>query len=216
MVPPPTSVQAVRELAGSVWVPSWAGSVRVTRWRYIIYIEWVLYSEPHHLPRQPTGVDRSWTAAPWAQRRPGTSIYTSRAPSYPVHCPGPSSPPAIRRPRAHACQRTAPSSTPAKGPGGRPGAPWDPRTAAPAPPPRRAAAQPLLPDCLPSAAPPICPSFAANWRMPRAYLGPSPKGPRAPPPSLGEARLEGKRSPRPGPDALVPASPQESKPPTTR
>jgi hypothetical protein len=71
MVPPPSSVQAVRELAGSVWVPSWAGSVRVTRWRYIIYIEWVLYSQPHHLPRQPTGVDRSWTAAPWAQRRQG-------------------------------------------------------------------------------------------------------------------------------------------------
>ena len=63
------------------------------------------------------------------------------------------------------------------GPGRRPG---PPRTAAaPAPP---------LAGSLPSAAPPICPSFAANWRMLRAYwdrlperLSPSPLARGGPP-----------------------------------
>ena len=36
-------------------------------------------------------------------------------------------------------------------------------------PPRRAAAPPLLPDSVPSAAPPIRPSLVANWRMLGAY-----------------------------------------------
>lgn len=64
-------------------------------------------------------------------------------------------------------------------------------------PPRRAAAPPLLPDSLPSAAPPIHPSFVANWRMLGAYWDRRPEPPRAPPP-------EGKR---PHPQGRTPWSP---------
>lgn len=56
---------------------------------------------------------------------PETYIYTSRRGPSPCYRPG--------RPRAHASQRTAPSSTPATGARGRPGCLWDPRTAAPGP-----------------------------------------------------------------------------------
>lgn len=56
---------------------------------------------------------------------PETYIYTSRRGPSPCYRPG--------RPRAHASQRTAPSSTPATGARGRPGCLWGPRTAAPGP-----------------------------------------------------------------------------------
>ena len=99
-----------------------------------IYIEWVLLREPHHLPRQPTRSTLDSSA-------PGTSIYTSRAPNR----PGLWRPPGrgfgaldLGTRDSTPANRTAPSSTPAKG--ARGGA-QDPRVRRghlpPPPPPRR-------------------------------------------------------------------------------
>jgi hypothetical protein len=163
----------------------------------------------HDSPRRRSTLDGRALGA----SAPGTSIYTSRAPNYPVHCPGPSSPPAMRRPRAHACQRTAPSLHASQGAWGRPGRPWGPRTAAPAP---LVAQRPNPSSPIPS--PPR--------RLPSAHLslptgecsgptGTASQGPRAPPPSLGEARPEGKR---PHAQGQTPWSPRplRAQPPAAR
>lgn len=174
MVPPPTSMQTARELAGSVWVPSWAGSVRVTGWGYISSG----CSSGSHTTFHASPRGRPWT--PLRQGHPDIHPGHPTSQVFGALLVG-----ALARwtwdPRFDASQ----------GAWGRPGPPWDPRTAAPAP----LAAQrphPLLPDSLPSAAPPICPSFAANWRMLRAHwdrlpepLSPSPLARGGPP--RGEA-----------------------------
>ena len=53
---------------------------------------------------------------------------------------------------------------------------------------------PFLPDSLPFAAPPICSSFAANWRMLGAYRDRRPE-PLPPTPGGGNALVPGPRSP---------------------
>lgn len=93
---------------------------------------------------------------------PETYTYTfSRGPS-PRH---PSAPSRARLPANRAILH--PPRQP-QGPGGRPGCLWGPRTAAPGP---LAAQRPRPFSLIPplSAAPPICPSFVANWRMLGAY-----------------------------------------------
>ena len=93
--------------------------------------------------------------------------------SRPLSLPPPRAPSRARLP-APSEPHHPPSSTPATGAWGRPGCLWGPRTAAPGP-----VAPPLLPDSLLSAAPPICPSFVANWRMLGAYRDRRPEPPES-------------------------------------
>jgi hypothetical protein len=194
-VPPPTSMQAARELAGSVWVPSWAGSVRVTRWRYISSgCSAVSHTTFHDSPRHRSTLDGRALGA----EAPGTSIYTSRGTQLSRPLPRAFEPSRDSTPSRARLPANRTILHASQGAWGRPGPPWGPRTAAPAP-LRRAAAQPLLPDFLPdflpSAAPPICPSFAANWRMLRAYWDRLP-GPQSPSPLARGGPPRGQASPQ--------------------
>ena len=179
--PPSPSVRSVRSVRSvgsvgsvgsvSVWVPSWAGSVRVTGWGYIS-------------SGCSSGSHTTFHASP--RGRPWTPLRQGHPYIHPGHPTGRVSGsllvgalarwtwgPAIRR------QRTAPHRPPRqpRGPG-----------EAPRTPAYGGGTCPPLAGSLPSAAPPICPSFAANWRMLRAYwdrlperLSPSPLARGGPP-----------------------------------
>ena len=173
----PSLLSLLSLLVGSVGSVSGLGALlgRLrTGHRVGIYIEWVLLREPHHLPRQPTEVDPGLLCARdihiYIQ---GTQPARSLAPSWSgLWRAGPGDPRFDSTP----ANRTAPHRTVLHASQGGRGPGEAPRT------------RPPLAGSLPSAAPPICPSFAANWRMLRAYwdrlperLRPSPLARGGPP-----------------------------------
>jgi hypothetical protein len=180
MVPPPTSMQAARELAGSVWVPSWTGSVRVTRWRYISSgCSTVSHTTFHDSPR-----GRIDPGRPHPGRRGARDIR--------VYIQGTQLPRPL--PRAFelsrdsmpSCARLPANRTilhASEGAWGHPGTPRGPAHGG-ACPPRRAAAQPPPPRFPPLRGASHLPIFRCQLANALGLLGPPPRarrpGPRVP------------------------------------